>query len=346
MIAFYITAHGYGHAARSLKVIEALQEHQPVTVVTRVSPSFFSGRLGPSLSLRPRAFDLGLIQIDSVRGDVAATLRAYQPLMGQTEELIDEEVAFLRDSGVKLVVVDSPALPLSAARRCGIPGLALTSFGWDYIYSPFVQEDPGWSQVCEWFQRHYRAATFGLQYPFAAPIEAIASREEVPLVATPGRVCREAIAARSGADPDKPWVLVWFHQLEPDLGALESLPVEIFTVGSLGWPIANGHQVDMEFVDLLASCDAVVSKPGFGILSDCIANRKPLVYVPRTDFREAQLLEVAIQRHLRYACITPQALYAGDWQPSLEQARMAPEPEQTVAVGGAEQIAARVLSFL
>ncbi len=83
MIAFYITAHGYGHAARSLEVIEALQQHHPVTIVSQVPESFFRRRLGESLQLRPKAFDLGLIQLDSVRGDVPATLAGYQQLMQQ-----------------------------------------------------------------------------------------------------------------------------------------------------------------------------------------------------------------------------------------------------------------------
>lgn len=346
MIAFYITAHGYGHAARSLEVIEALQQHHPVTIVSQVPESFFHRRLGKSLQLRPKAFDLGLIQLDSVRGDVPATLAGYQQLMQQSDGLIQEELAFFRDQHIKLVLIDAPALPLGAARLHGIPGLAVTSFGWDYIYESFAQADAGWSEVCSWFRQYYSMATHLLRYPFAAPMESIASQEQVALVSSAGRERRAEITSLTGARSDRPWVLVWFHQLEMDPAHLEKLPFEFFTVGSLGWPCANCHQVGFEFLDLLASCDVVLSKPGFGILSDCLANDKPLVYVPRTDFREALLLEEAIRRYLRQARISQQDLYAGRWQEAILAALSGPRPGESLPVAGAGQIAQRILSFL
>jgi L-arabinokinase len=346
MIAFYITAHGYGHAARSLEVIEALLPHHPVTVVSLVPEPFFRSRLGDALQLRPKAFDLGLVQLDSVRGDVPATLAAYQQLMQQTEVLVQEELDFFAHTDVRLVLIDAPALPLAAARDRGIPGLALTSFGWDYIYSQFASSDPGWIDVCAWFEQNYAQATHLLRYPFSAPMPAIASQEEVPLVSGPGRNRRAHVAALSGARLDRPWALVWFHQLDLDPAQLENLPFEFFTVGSLRWPVSNCHQVSIEFSDLVASCDLVVSKPGFGILSDCVANQKPLVYVPRTDFREAQLLELSIQRHVSHARISQTDLYAGRWQQAMEEALAMPRPATTLALAGAGPIAERILSFL
>ncbi|MBT9587067.1 hypothetical protein IV102_27235 [bacterium] len=346
MIAFYITAHGYGHAARSLEVIEALQQHHAVTIVSEVPQAFFRRRLGESLKFRPKAFDLGLIQLDSVRGDVSATLAGYQQLMPQSDELILEELAFFRDHDVKMVLVDAPALPLGAARRHAIPGLALTSFGWDYIYEPFARSAAGWSEVCTWFRHYYSQATHLLRYPFAAPIESIGSQEQVPLVSSAGRERRAEIAGLTGAHLDRPWVLVWFHQLDVEPAHLEKLPFEFFTVGSLRWPCCNCHQVGIEFLDLLASCDVVLSKPGFGILSDCLANDKPLVYVPRMDFREALLLEEAIRRYLRQARISQQDLYAGRWQEAILAALRVPRPGESLPVAGAGQIAQRILSFL
>ncbi|MBN9418086.1 MAG: hypothetical protein J0I12_21735 [Candidatus Eremiobacteraeota bacterium] len=333
MIAFYITAHGYGHAGRSLEVITELEKHEPVTVVSEVPEWFFRPRFQGVY--RPRAFDCGLIQKDSVRGDVPATLLKMQSLMARSGELLEEEREFLRQT--RLVVVDSPSLPLQAARAAGIPGVALTSFGWDYIYRPFAEQDPAWNEVCEWFRQGYAQATLALQYPFSAPIQE--NPEVMPLVARPGRNRRAEIAAETGADPDKGWAVVWFHDLEIDPRLLGDLPYELFT--RLDWPQARHSQAP--FADLVASADVVVTKPGFGILSDCIANGKPIVYVPRDDFSEAFLLEEAIQKYTAFARIEAEDLYAGNWLKSLEQARagqpLLPPPPQD----GAAQIARRIL---
>ena len=350
MIAYYITAHGYGHAARSLEVVEALLEHCPVTVVTQVSEPFLRERLGSRLQLRRRALDVGVVQVDSLHGDASQTLARVQELMARSPALLNEEVEFYRAKGVRLVVVDAPALPLEAAYQYGIPGLAVASFGWDYIYSLFAERDPAWREVCQWFRRGYAQATHYLRYPFSEAMPEITSREDIPLVARPGSSRRDFL----GADPEKPWVLLGFHQLNLDASArqrLQSLPYEFFNLPSteVGPPGPNMHCPALgsnDFRDLVASMDVVLSKPGFGIVSDCLANAKPLVYVPRDDFRESRLLEEGIRRYLRHACIPAAELYVGNLQPFIEQARRASAPSESLPCAGAQAIADRILSFL
>ncbi|MBS2036600.1 hypothetical protein JST97_16540 [bacterium] len=333
MIAFYITAHGFGHAGRSLEVICQLQKSLPVTVVSEVPESFFRPRFQGLY--RPKAFDCGLVQKDSVRGDVPATLARIRSIMAESDRLLEQERVFLQD--YQLVVVDSPSLPLQAARAAGLPGVALTSFGWDYIYEPFARQDRAWLEVCQWFQAGYQQATLALQYPFSAPI--CAHHQTVPLVSKPGRDRRLEIAEETGADPLKPWALVWFHELDMDPKLLQGLGYELLT--RMNWPQAR--RSSLPFADQVASADVVITKPGFGILSDCIANGKPLVYVPRDDFNEAYLLEQAIQKYTAFARIQPDDLYAGRWLESLEWARRQRPAQPPPPQDGAAEIAGRIL---
>src|SRR5574342_361665 len=77
-IAYYVSAHGYGHGVRSCDIIRALNEtHPAVTVhmVTLLPASFLSNRTGPGRNrIRARSFDVGMVQLDSIRVDVDATL--------------------------------------------------------------------------------------------------------------------------------------------------------------------------------------------------------------------------------------------------------------------------------
>jgi len=338
MIAFYISAHGYGHAGRSLEVIAELERLHPVTIISEVPEFFFRPR--SAAVYRQEAFDCGLIQKDSVRGDVSATLRKIQGIIGQAPSLLVEERRFLERHQVQLVVVDSPSLPLEAARAAGIPGVTLTSFGWDYIYAPFAAQDSAWKEVCAWFRQGYSEASHSFHYPFSAPLNA--HSQEVPLVARAGQSLRQQIAHDSGADPDKPWAVVWFHQLDMDPGQLENLPYELFT--KMDWPRARRTSAD--FGDLVASADVVITKPGFGIVSDCIANHKPIVYVPRDDFSEAFLLESAIQNYCAYARIESHDLYGGNWLESLEKARKARPAQPPPPQNGAAYIAQRLAGII
>ena len=87
----------------------------------------------------------------------------------------------------------------------------------------------------------------------------------------------------------------------------------------------------MTFADILASMDAVISKPGFGILSDCIANRKPLIYADRSDFREYPILVDAIRKYIKHVHIPAAELYRGNLEESLACIWESPEPEGELA---------------
>src|SRR5690606_27848302 len=121
---------------------------------------------------------------------------------------------------------------------------------------------------------------------------------DIPLVSTPGSNRRKEMAHHLGIDADKCWTLLSFSTLDWDqeaLARIQQLDDQIFlTVLPLGWPGKNMIAVDrhrFSFSDVIATANVVVSKPGYGILSECVVNHKPLVYAERTDFREYPVLE-------------------------------------------------------
>jgi len=79
-MAYYVTAHGYGHGVRSCDILTALLARHPhirVTVTTDLPEAFLRSRLQGAdgrLRVRPGAFDVGMVQKDSIRVDVDATL--------------------------------------------------------------------------------------------------------------------------------------------------------------------------------------------------------------------------------------------------------------------------------
>jgi L-arabinokinase len=177
--------------------------------------------------------------------------------------------------------------------------------------------------------------------------------EDIPLVATPGKNQRDRIAEITGCDRNKKWILLSFTTLdwnEEALAKVEEISgCEFFTVLPLAWERKNIHVLDREqvtFPDVVASMDAVISKPGFGILSDCMVNRKPLIYADRKNFLEYPILEAAIRKHLRHVHIPADHLYRGDLQESLDSIEKCPEPKSHPEQGGDHIAADRIAAFL
>ena len=82
--------------------------------------------------------------------------------------------------------------------------------------------------------------------------------------------------------------------------------------------------------DLLAAVDAVASKPGYGIISECAANGTALLYTDRGRFCEYDVLVGALPEMTASAFIAQDDLRAGRWRDAvaslLAQGARAPVP--------------------
>jgi len=355
-IAYYITAHGYGHGARSCDILNALRVAAPETsiiVKTDLPETFMRSRLLGGIELRRGAFDVGLIQEDAIRVDLDASLQALEALYAREDELIRQEIDFMRSENIGVVVADIPAIPLEAAQRSGIPNIATSNFGWDWIYEDFAERDVRWQPYVEKFRRVYRQTDLLLRQPFAEPMDVFPRKVDLPLLAGPGQNRKEQIVEITGADPDKRWVLLSFTSLDLQQPAFDHLAqltaYEFFAVEPLEWKDSTVRSIkrsDACFSDILASVDIVVTRPGFGIVSECIANRKPIIYSYRPNFREYAVLVEAIQKYCRQAFVQNAELYAGQLERALMDIEKAPLPSERIESGGAELAATAILKRL
>ena len=352
-IAYYITAHGYGHGTRSCDIINALHIAAPeieILVKTDLPLAFMQSRLPSAIRILRGAFDTGLIQKDSIQVNLKASLLAVEELYSHEEDLIAQEIDFIKSENIALVVADIPAIPLEAARRAKVFAIATGNFGWDWIYSDFVQYDPRWQTYVEKFRNTYRQTDLLLRQPFAESMVAFPNQINLPLLAKPGTNRREEIAELTDTGSGKKWVLLSFTTLNLDAQALEQIAALddylFFSINPLEWKDSSIHCIDrsaISFADALASVDIVVTKPGFGIVSECIANNKPIVYADRKNFLEYPILVEGIKRYCRNAFIPASDLYSGNLASALSAIESAPAPTETMPQGGAEIAAKKIL---
>jgi L-arabinokinase len=352
-VVYYVSGHGFGHAVRSAETIRALFGWcSDISVHVRTSAPIW---LFPSaVHYHPVELDVGVVQRDALHVDAAATLNQAAALARGAERLVAREAAFLRQLGASLAVGDIPPLAFLAAERAGLPSVAVANFAWDWIYNPYVEQHPSFAWLLEWLRRAYACAGLLLRLPFYGDLSAFQAIEDVPLISRPATAPRAVLRARLGLDPDRRVVLLSFGGL--GLGGFDPRPLAslaeylfLATEKEVGSSTALPPNVRLlttrqeNYSDLVGACDVVVTKPGFGIVANCLALQVPLLYTDRGDFPEYRVLAEAVHRHGRGRYLPQDDLRAGRLGPHLDQLLQQQEPWSALRTDGAEVIAARLL---
>ena len=365
-IVFYISGHGFGHATRDLEIIRHIQQQRPGTkIVVRTSvPSWFLERAsGGSIDIHSVETDTGVAQIDSLQLDEAETARRALAFYRTFDARIDAEAAALKELHASVVVGDVPPLAFAAAQRANVTSIAVANFTWDWIYAGyqrFAFDAPG---VLTTIQNAYSQTTLALRLPFAGGFETMRAIRDVPLVARRSRRTREENRRLLDLDHARPVVLASFgghrttmpfekiagtHDLTLVLTDYEAdrQPTGGFDGRLRRFTSAMLEDADIRYEDLVAAADVVVSKPGYGIVSECIANHTALLYTSRGVFAENDILLAGMQPVVRSRFISQEDLRSGRWEPSIRVLLADPEPPASMPTNGASVVANTVLGVV
>lgn len=327
-VAYYISSHGYGHAARQQPVIQHLIQHGiQVYVGTAAPEKFFRNVAG----YHHEYYDIGMLQADALSFDVERTLKWYADFLTTRSDMIRREVDFIRDQGIRLVVADMPPIAFEIAEQAGIPSIAMTHFTWDWVYEHYMTDFPQFRYLIGLIREAYQRATLALQMQIPIPHEFDMFRlvEPIPLVHNPINRSRDAIRHEFGV-PDG-WRMALLTMGGHDWGssdirALKKLREWIFLVMPGAWDqvrdapdrfrmIPNGY---LDFHNLIAHADVVVGKAGGSTVAEVIGHQTPMLYTLQDNWREAALLDRSLQQYGAAKRIDLRAFTSGEWVAELE----------------------------
>lgn len=362
-----ITGHGFGHATRSGEVLRELRAQAPgiaVTVSTTVPARFFARGEGGPLHHREQAYEPGTIQANCFAVDLEGTRAAYREHAEERKALLERETRFLAEGGLTGVIADVPAAPLRAAHRLRLPSAALWNFTWDWILEPILCGGRTSSRaragspraLVEELREDYELAGLHLKLPFSPLATTLPRVEEAPLVGRISHQTREITLARLGLDANdsRPVVLVAMGGWS--CGNWKPIRVEglhgyrLLVVGDIPLETeAPVRRVPFElepgyhFFDLVRAADVVLSKPGYGIASECIINRVRLLGVERRDFREIPELLRDIRELGPFEELSLEDFFAGRWEGAIQRTLASSTPWKPIPLDGARRVARRLL---
>jgi L-arabinokinase len=102
------------------------------------------------------------------------------------------------------------------------------------------------------------------------------------------------------------------------------------------------YDAGVRYEDLVGAAEVVVTKPGYGIISECIANDSAILYTSRGHFPEYDVLVAELPKYVRNAFINHDDLFAGKWEAQIDKLLAQPKIKKKPETNGAD-VAADIL---
>ena len=362
-VFFYISGHGYGHASREIEVINTLAARLPACdIVVRTSAArwIFDRTVRGPFTLVEGQCDTGIVQIDSLHLDAQRTFAEAAAFYHDFPEHIAREAALLRAHRAGFVVSDAPPLACAAAQAAGVASAVLSNFTWDWIYEGYEHEAAQAPEVLAIIRNAYRGSPEAWRLPFHGGFDTFDRVTDVPLIARHARNDPADVRRRLNLPAAAPLALSSFggyglNAFDPyRLDCLDTWCV-VLTGRHEAPPLPAGarfiderdiYDAGLRYEDLVGAVDVVVTKPGFGIVAECIANDTAILYTSRGRFVEYDVMVAEMPRFLRCEYLDLDDLLAGHWRAALDRLRRQPPAPEKPRTDGAAVVAELIASAL
>ena len=353
-LAYFISPHGFGHAARAASVMEALAEIESslqFDIFTTVPDWFFANSNSFGYQYHRLETDIGLVQKTPFQEDLPATLQKLKNFLPFNQSQIAAASEKIRHLECQLVVCDIAPMGIRVAKEAGVPSVLIENFTWDWIYQGYEEEE--FNEFNSYLQPIFAEATCHIQ------TQPICKPERVDFTAGP--------ASRKIKSPSS--------HIRQRLGLSDTGKVVIITAGGVpknyGYIDKLKNQTDTHFIipgasdsekiqnnlillpensayfhpDLINAADAVIGKIGYSTIAEIYQAGIPFGYCARTHYRESKPLVDFVENHMRGFAIGESEFQNGDWIHRLQDLLALPRIEQDTS-NGADQIAGFISTLL
>jgi hypothetical protein len=365
-----ISGHGFGHVAQTAPILNALHRLMPalqMTVRSAVPLAHLRSRINAPFGHLQSEGDIGMVMSSALDVRAEASRAAYQIFHANWSTRVDAEATLLRELKADFVFSNVGYLPLAGAQRAGIANAALCSLNWFDIYQHYcastgsartgveaqsddVSRTTDEKILAQIYSCYANADAFLRATPGMA-MESLPNLIPVSPIADIGNNRRDELNRKLNLAHDEKLVLVSMGGIATRL-ALENWPridgVRYLVQAS--WQAKHPDAIVLEslpmgFSDLLASCDALLCKPGYGSFVEATCSGIPVLYVNRADWPESSVLVEWLQQHGVCREVSRADLDNGNIARTLSDLWTASPRAPTLAQGGnqvAEWLAQRI----
>ena len=358
-LCFSISAHGLGHGAISTTVIERIMEDFPeikITVLTLLPKSYLDSRLSGPFTYIASGHDFGMLMHSPIEVDVQSSRIKYQHLFANWQQVVNQEMTLLKQIKPDCVLSNISPITLDAAMQLNIRTASVAPFNWAQIYQRYCLDE----------QQVETQAVYKRMLAVYNRVDYIYK----PLPSVPFSGANEIKLASINSQPQGQLqkLLEYLPQgtNKVALVALGGLPISLdFT----NWPVIPGwhwlvdqpghllrndmtqvKELEMPFLQLVGSCDLILTKPGYGTYCEiaAIAAQKKIrvISLARPDWPETPFLNPFLAARVPFAEIHIDSLQGEELTAVMEKLNALAYPQEQICEDGALQLIKHLLAQL
>ena len=347
--AFFISPHGFGHAARASAVMDAMHDINPAIqfeIFTTVPSWFFEESLSGPFTYHSLLTDIGLVQDTPLHADLTRTIEHLNTFLPFRKSQVAQLAQMIDELKCSLVICDIAPMGIMVAQKAGIPSVLIENFTWDWVYQEYIDFDSRLNSHVDYLKTVFSMSDYHIQ---TEPVCSYTSADLItPPISRNTKVPARQIREELGIADNIKMVVITMGGVPEQFSSLNKLPhqknVCIVVPGGnnslkiTGSLILLPHHSDFFHPDLIMASDAVVGKVGYSTLSEVYHAGLPFGYIMRPNFHESEILADYIENHMGGIAIEEIEFQNGEWASHIPRLLDIPRIGRS-GRNGAEQVA-------
>ena len=297
-----ISSNGFGHVAQLAPILNSLSIHYDLkfTIRTAVKYTLCKEFFDFDFSYQDPPPDPEIVMKGPLEVDSLSFLKDYTSLYNNWSDIVVHDSHQLKQLGANLVISNISPVSFSSASLLGIPSVGICSLNWADIFLAYCSFDPMYKEIMQLIRSGYLEASTIIKLEPHMPMEWLSNSISVGPVAQLGSDRHDFLKSKFSFD----------KLVSVNLGGIVSIGTDFSLpcIDSITWIVPNHlatHRSDIipssklkiPFIDILTTSDALLSKAGYGSVTECSVNSTRLMYTLRDNWGENNSLQSWMASH-------------------------------------------------
>ena len=358
-LCFSISAHGFGHGAISTSVIERVMQLFPeikITVLSLLPKSYLDSRLSGPFSHIKLGNDFGMLMHSPIEVNVQNSRLKYQQLFDNWQQAVNQEMEVLKQIKPDCVISNISPITLDAAIQLSIHTASVAPFNWAQIYERYCldAEQAKTQAVYEQMLAVYKKVDYIYKPLPSVPLTCVNEIKIASINRRPKGQLQKLLECLPEGTNKVALVALGGLPMSLDLKNWPAIPGWHWLIDQPEYPLRDDmtqiSDLDMPFLQLVGSCDLILTKPGYGTYCEiaAIARHKKIrvISLARPDWPETPFLNAFLAARVPFAEVHIKQLQGKYLRTVIEKLTALDYPPEEACEDGALQLVKHLLAQL